>query len=76
MAFGRRPLQTYTHFLDVVQHDNYCGPTLDIEWPEHFPNDNVLGKFVKGKAIGICGPYLDKEEEAKLGLTKVHKLCI
>lgn len=66
MALRQKPLQTYTCFQDVVQHGDYCGPTLDIEWPKHFPNDKVFIEFVEGKAVCICDLYLDKEEEAKI----------
>ena len=66
MDLGRRPLQTYIHFRDVVQRGDYRGTTLDIKRPEHFPNDKVFIEFVEEKAAGICGPYLDKEEEAKI----------
>lgn len=66
MALGQKPLQTYTCFWDVVQRGDYCGPTLDIERPEHFPNDKVFIEFVEGKVVCICDLYLDKEEEAKI----------
>jgi len=69
VALGQRLLQTYTAipaFRDVVQRGNYHGPTLDIERPEHFPNDKDFVEFVEGKAVGIYVPYLDKEEEAKI----------
>ena len=75
VALDRKPLQTYTQFLYVVHHGDYRGPSLDIEWPDRFPNDKDFVEFIKREAIK-GSPYLDKEEEAKLGLTKVHKLCI
>lgn len=46
----------------MLQRGDYHGPTLDIELPEHFPNDKDFIEFVEGKAVGICVPYLDKEE--------------
>lgn len=45
----------------MVQQGNYCGPTLDIERPERFPNDKNFVEFVESKAVGMYGTYLDKE---------------
>lgn len=39
---------------------------LDIEWPERFANDKDFIEFVERKTVEICGPYLEKEEEAKI----------
>lgn len=62
----RKPLLTYTRFWDAICRGDYRGPTTDIERPDRFPNDKDFVEFVKREAIKICGPYLEKEEEAKI----------
>lgn len=41
-------------------------PMLDYRRPENFLNDGAFIHFVEKKADKICGPYGEKEEEAKI----------
>lgn len=62
----RKPLWTYTCFRNVKVLWDYRGPTLDVERPDRFPNDKVFVEFDERQSEKICGPYLEKEEEAKM----------
>lgn len=39
---------------------------MDCRRPDSFPNDGAFVRFVKSKADKLCGPYGEKEEEAKI----------
>lgn len=66
IAHGRAPLSAYTRFEGIIEVNGYRRPTLNCRRLENFPNDAAFVRFVERKAGKLCGPYGDKEEEAKI----------
>ena len=66
IALGRKPLCVHTKIGGIVNLNGYRGPTIECERPITFKNDKMFVDHVESQAEKICGPYLDKEQEAKI----------
>lgn len=53
-------------FHGIVDLNGYKGPTLECERPKSFYNDKVFVEYIEGQVNRVCGPYLEKELDAKV----------